>query len=248
MKNNGCLLGCVLLLSGCCSVSAGAAERFSTDYTCPRKRIVTTRRPDVPAHDVLKSWAAQPPTDLGTDPDRLAMWQSRVDKMKREVDRRTVIDVSGCERTARYACRVDSDDPQVSTHVSCLASGEGLVEGFGGELAGLTNGLAEGLPPGSSSPASTEISIAETTFKTDQLEIVTRDNAGQILVVRASGAAQELQAGDVILTMNGAAMATSSALVKALTNSTVSSDPISLTILRAGATRTIAIAPSLSPL
>ena len=109
------LLGAPLALSGCKSVTEGAREQFSREHTCPLDRVEVRARPEIRASALEERRA--PPREVGSDPERLRMWQAEEDKRRAATDGRDdIVEVRGCGHQTLYACRRGSRN---QNSVSC---------------------------------------------------------------------------------------------------------------------------------
>lgn len=97
------------LLCGCPSVDGAVRHQFSVRYTCPAEDIRIRERTEIPAHTLLHP--AEPPEDVRRDPERLRLWEQRVQETNERADEYHVYDVSGCGLEHRYVCAAALSDP-----------------------------------------------------------------------------------------------------------------------------------------
>jgi hypothetical protein len=105
----------VLGVTGCKSVTKGAKEHFSQDFTCPMDRVEVRERPDIRPSDLEPALA--PPKDIAADPQRLKMWQAQQDESRAYANSSdTMLEARGCDHQTLYACHRHNKD---STYVMC---------------------------------------------------------------------------------------------------------------------------------
>jgi hypothetical protein len=97
-----------ILNTGCVmSMAQGARTIFSQKNTCPSDRITVRQRADVPPHTLLAPQASQPqpPPDVASDPERLALWNKMHRDREASIDDvGTTYEVSGCGQSVMYVC------------------------------------------------------------------------------------------------------------------------------------------------
>jgi hypothetical protein len=97
----------MLSLTGCQTLSDGAKEKFSKDYSCPIDRLESRDRPDLHRSSFHTAAAptATPPADIAADPARLAVWnQNHKQDPTSFDDLDDIEEVRGCGNAAFYAC------------------------------------------------------------------------------------------------------------------------------------------------
>jgi len=85
---------------------AGAQMLFAQNETCPADRITVTARPDVPPHTILAHGGGDPPPEIASDPERMALWAHQHGDDLGAIDSawRTFA-VSGCNTQSLYVCQ-----------------------------------------------------------------------------------------------------------------------------------------------
>jgi len=129
----GVVVVAVLLgASGCKSLSTGAAEHFTDDFTCPADRVEVVPRSDVEAYDVLfaRLPEAKPPADVAADPGRLALFNAKQQKKRSTVNGSCeVFEAKGCGQRAIYCCSHSSQSRGGRAgRVSCSKGESGPLE------------------------------------------------------------------------------------------------------------------------
>src|SRR5512147_2203685 len=98
-----------IVASGCKSVTEGAREHFSKDFTCPLDRVEVRPRPDIRPSDFEKP--SDPPKEIADDPGRLKMWKANQDERKSWANSRDdILEARGCGHQRLYACHRHNKD------------------------------------------------------------------------------------------------------------------------------------------
>ena len=104
-----------LLIASCAlpacvaQLRSDSAEQFARVFSCPRARVVVTRRSDVLPHQLLVP-DALPSPEVAADPARLEFWrEQRSDDRARADSRHLVLEAIGCGHRETYVCGTDPD-------------------------------------------------------------------------------------------------------------------------------------------
>jgi hypothetical protein len=81
-----------------------AREEFAKTYSCPKEGVTATARPDLNAFDLMVARRDTPPSDVASDPGRLAEWERRGRQVEADYARQRVIQARGCDHEEYYAC------------------------------------------------------------------------------------------------------------------------------------------------
>jgi len=96
--------------AGCGSQEEAAYRDFSTTYSCPRDRMTVASITGVTMRDLWlrANPMPDPPTEVRSDPVRLAVWRQAQEKVREGGLRGTqafrLFHVSGCGQSVDYAC------------------------------------------------------------------------------------------------------------------------------------------------
>jgi hypothetical protein len=116
-------LSAAVLLSGCATLDLGTGAKhiFSREMFCPEGRVTVQPKPDTAPH-VLLGVPEAPPPEVAADPERLKLWQQRVDDQAQALDdSAATYELDGCGAQALYVC----DHPRISD----LVPGNGAITG-----------------------------------------------------------------------------------------------------------------------
>lgn len=111
------VVGVLVLVSGCKSVTEGARERFSKDHSCPLDRVEVRMREDLRPSDL--ETRPKPSPEIAADPGRLRVWQEEETKARELSDRgEKMVEVRGCAVQTLYACHRHNKD---ANYIMCGA-------------------------------------------------------------------------------------------------------------------------------
>lgn len=102
------LAGAGAMVLGGCGYASMVRKDFVRTYACPEERTVVVARDDLRAPLATPITPAQPPPEVAADPERMRLWQARVDAERQasiaKSDERTVYEARGCNEQLFYQC------------------------------------------------------------------------------------------------------------------------------------------------
>lgn len=116
------VLGLLAFLFACKPLKSGAREQFSKQHACPESRVEVRPRGDLRVWDVLVGVTPQPPPDVASDPERIALFranqQDQNDRMQSSCE---LYEVRGCSQQQLLCCAHPSAEGggTYTTAVSC---------------------------------------------------------------------------------------------------------------------------------